>query len=98
MKKIINPAKLTQDLNRLAITAKSVDYSGHPYSATDDLMKIFNTCITGDTWCNLSAEEKNDIHNGFENIRQILNENAEFTKNYPQDFHLTGVQFKVKNQ
>lgn len=97
MKTIINPTKLTQDLNRLAITAKSVDYAGHPYSATDDLMKIFNTCITGDAWCNLSAEAKNDIHTGFETIRQILNENAEFVKKYPQDFLITGVQFKVKN-
>ncbi len=97
MRKIINPAKLTQDLNRLAITAKSVDYAGHPFSATDDLMKIFNTCITGDAWTRLSSDEKNDIHVGFENIRQILNEHAEFARNYTQEFQLTGVQFKVKN-
>lgn len=93
--KTINSTRLTKELNNLVITAKSVDYAGHPYSATDDLMKLFNTCIKGDAWCKLSSEEKNDIHNGFEVIRQILNHHAEFVKNYPLDFQITGIQFKI---
>lgn len=93
--KTINSNKLTKDINSLVLSAKSVDYSGHPYSATDDLMKIFNTCIKGDAWCKLSLEAKNDIHNGFEAIRQILNDHAEFAKNYTVDFQITSVQFKI---
>ncbi len=96
MSKIVNPARLTRDINSLIIAAKSVDYSGHPYSATDDLIKIFNTCISGNAWSKLSMEDKNDLHNGFVAIRYILNEHAEFVKKYPQEFDITGVTLKLK--
>lgn len=94
--KYVNSVQLTKDLNNLVIAAKSVDYSGHPYSATDDLLKIFNTAISGNAWSKLSVDEKNDLHNGFEAIRYILNEHAEFVKRYPQDFDITGVSLKSK--